>query len=72
MVMDWRARTLPTKVVPVPMVAEEPTCQKMLQGEAELIKITEEADAVIRVESIWKIQTLSGSPAPSRVRVPVS
>jgi hypothetical protein len=61
-VIDWSAMMVPTKVVLVPRVAELPTCQKTLQGLAPLIRITLESLAVIRVEVIWKIQTLFGSP----------
>jgi hypothetical protein len=71
-VIDVSASTLPTKVVVVPMVAELPTCQKTLQGEAPPIRITEEAVAVVSVEPIWKTQTLLESPWPSRTRAPVS
>ena len=44
-----RARILPTNVVPVPSVAELPTCQKTLQAEAPLIRRTDEALAVVSV-----------------------
>ncbi len=71
-VIDVRARMLPTKVEPVPSVAELPTCQNTLQAWAPLMRLTLEADAVVSVEPIWKIQTADGSPWASRVSVPVS
>jgi hypothetical protein len=40
------AITLPWKAVAVPSVAELPTCQKTLHGEAPLTSTTERADAV--------------------------
>ena len=48
-VIEVCARMFPAKVVPVPRVAELPTCQKTLQALAPLIRRTEEADAVVRV-----------------------
>ncbi len=65
---------VPTKVVVVPRVAELPTFQKTLHGSAPSISATlaPVPDPVISVESAWKIQTELGSPAPSRVTVPVS
>jgi hypothetical protein len=56
-----RARTVPTKVEAVPRVAEDVTCQYTLQASAPLISSTLLPDAVIKVESDWKIQTASGS-----------
>ena len=70
--VDCSDMMVPTKLVSVPSVAELPTCQKTLQGEAPLIRTTLLADAVVRVEPIWKIHTALGSPAASRVSVPVS
>ena len=63
---------VPTKAVLVPNVAEVPTCQKTLQGLAPLARTILESVAVIRVDVIWKIQTVSASPWASSVRVPVS
>ena len=47
-VMDVRARMVPTKVEPDPSVAELVTCQKTLQGWPPLMKATELDDAVMR------------------------
>ena len=70
--MEVRASTLPTKEVALPRVAELPTCQKTLQGEAPFIRFTEAEVPVVRDEPIWKIQTLFGSPCASRVRAPAA
>jgi hypothetical protein len=60
-VMDVDAKIFPTKSVPVPNVAELPTCQKTLQGLAPFTNTTAEFEAVMRVDPIWKTQTLLGS-----------
>ena len=39
--------TVPTKLEPVPSVAELPTCQKTLQACAPLVRLTGLADAVV-------------------------
>jgi hypothetical protein len=70
-VIDVRARMLPAKLEPVPRVAELPTCQKTLHAWAPLMKTTRLAEAVISVDSVWKMKTASGSPWPSSVRSPV-
>ncbi len=70
-VIEVKARTLPTKLVPVPKVAELPICQYTLHGLAPLMKLTELADAVVSVEPTWNTQTALGLPWPFRVRVPV-
>ena len=57
-----RARILPVKDVPVPSVAELPTCQNTLQLCAPLIGRTEEVLAVVRVLPIWKMKTALGLP----------
>ncbi len=64
------ASTLPWNAVVVPMVAELPTCQKTLHGEAPLISTTELSDAVVSVEPIMKTNCALGSPCASRVTVP--
>ncbi len=69
-VMEVRAMMVPSKAELVPRVAELPTCQKMLQGSAPLMREIELPGAVTRVEPAWKIQKASGSPAASSVRVP--
>jgi hypothetical protein len=66
-VMEISARMLPMKLVPVPKVAELPTCQKTLAAVAPLISNTFALLAVIRVLPIWKMKT----PLPLRVRFPV-
>ena len=66
------AITLPWNAVVVPSVAELPTCQKTLQGEAPLISSTELADAVVSVEPIMKTNCALASPWASRVSGPVS
>ena len=71
-VADVRARTVPTNCVPVPSVAELPTCQKTLQGEAPFVSRTELFDPVVRVEPARKTKTALGSPWASRVKAPLS
>jgi hypothetical protein len=58
----------PAKLLPVCMVAEVPTCQNTLQGEAPPAKATVAPVAVVRVLPIWKIHT--SVELPVRVRVP--
>lgn len=52
-VIEVNARMFPAKRVPVPIVAELPTCQKTLHGSPPLMSTTEERDAVVRVLPIW-------------------
>ncbi len=52
------------------MVAELPTCQKMLAALAPPASITWRPDVVVSVEAIWKIQTAFELPPASRVRSP--
>ena len=59
-VMDVRARIDPWKLVVVPSVAELPTCQKTLHGEAPLMSFTWLADAVMSVDAAWKTKTAAG------------
>jgi len=68
---EVNARMLPTKVVPVPRVAELPTCQNTLHGEAPLTSATVLLDAVIRVDPAWKMNTELGLFCASKVSVPV-
>ena len=70
-VMDVRARMVPTKVEPDPSVAELVTCQKTLHELAPLMSFTELDDAVTRSDVAWKTQTEFGSFWPSSVSVPV-
>ncbi|KAL5394604.1 hypothetical protein PMIN02_004825 [Paraphaeosphaeria minitans] len=65
------ARMLPAKTVAVPSVAEVPTCQKTLHACAPLMRMTDEAVAVVRVDPIWKTKTVFGSFCASRTSVPV-
>jgi len=71
MVMDVRARIVPTKVEPDPSVAELAICQKTLHELAPLMSFTELDDAVMSDDVAWKTQTEFGSFWPSSVRVPV-
>lgn len=70
-VIEVRARMLPTNTELLPRVAELPTCQKTLQAWAPPISDTTLADAVVKVELVWKMKTEFGSPCPSSVYVPV-
>jgi hypothetical protein len=70
--IEVNAMMVPTKVVLVPSVAELPTCQNTLHGEAPLIRATVLFDAVINVDPAWKMNTALGSPCASRVTVPVN
>ncbi|MDQ0596259.1 hypothetical protein QF037_000604 [Streptomyces canus] len=70
--IDSLARMVPTNEVLVPSVAELPTCQNTLHGDAPLTKLTVLfSAAVVRVEPIWNTQTALGLPWASRVSVPV-
>src|SRR3569833_1442343 len=71
-VSEVNAMIVPTKFEFVPSVAELPTCQNTLHAWAPLIRFTLLAEAVIKVEATWKIQTLLESPWPSKVKVPPS
>jgi len=71
-VMAVRATTFPVNFVPVPMVAELPICQKILQGCAPLITRTTAAEAVVRVEPIWKTKWAFALPLAFSVRIPLS
>src|ERR1700724_635348 len=71
-VMLVSATMLPSSAVPVPRVAELPTCQKMPQLEPPLISSTDEALAVVSVLPILKMNRALGLPCALRVRVPVS
>ena len=64
------AMIVPTKRVPVPSVAEEPTCQKTLHACAPLMSSTVVFEPVISVEPIWKMNTAFGSPWASSVTLP--
>jgi hypothetical protein len=61
-VMDSSAKMCPTKWELVPRVAELPTCQKVRQYRAPLMRFTLLLDAVMSVEAVWNMKTASGSP----------
>ena len=63
--------TLPTNTDPDPSVAELPTCQNTLHACAPLMSVTVLDDPVIRLESVWKMNTELASPAPSSTNGPV-
>jgi hypothetical protein len=69
-VMLVNAIIFPAKVLPTCMVAEEPTCQNTLQGDAPPVKATVAPVAVVRVLPILKIHT--SVELPFSVRVPFS
>jgi hypothetical protein len=69
-VIDVRAMMVPTKAVPVPRVAELPTCQNTLQALTPPMRVTLEFDAVMSVLAIWK--TKMSVELPLSVRLPVS
>src|ERR1700726_1940166 len=69
-VMLADAMTVPTKRVPVPSVAEEPTCQKTLQACGPLLRSPLVFEPVVSVDPIWKINTAFGSPCASSVTLP--
>ena len=71
MLMSVSAITVPTNVVPVPSVAELPTCQYTWQGLAPRMSATVLLLAVMRVDPARKMNTASGSFSASRVSVPV-
>src|SRR4051794_15100230 len=73
-VMLVRARMSPTNDVPVPSVAELPTCQYTLLQLLPplLITVTEELLAVVSVLPILKRNSAFGLPRASRVSAPVS
>ena len=74
MVMLVSARICPSNAVPVPSVAELPTCQNTSHpGIAPpLIVTTDELLAVVSVLPIWKTNCAFGFPWSLRVSVPVS
>jgi hypothetical protein len=69
-VIDVNARMFPLNVEYVPRVAELPTCQKMLQAEAPLARITWLPLPVVSVDPIWKMNTAAEFPLASRVSFP--
>ncbi len=71
-VMLVRAIRFPRNVVPVPSVAELPTCHQTSQPSAPLMRLTVAALAVVSALPIWKMKRAFLVPWPSRVRGPVS
>src|SRR5947209_13542134 len=71
-VMLVSATMLPSSEVPVPRVAELPTCQNTPQFDPPLIKSTDAALAVVSVLPILKMKAALELPCASRVRVPVN
>src|SRR6185503_2752227 len=69
-VMLVRAMMLPCHCDPVPIVAEEPTCQYTFFACAPLISTT--FPAVVSPVPAWKTKVALGSPPPSSVRLPVT
>ena len=63
MLIDCRAKMLPTKFEPPFKVAELPTCQKTLHSWAPLIMFTTLPVAAVSVESVWKMNTVLALPA---------
>ena len=63
---------LPANLLPLPMVAELPTCQYTSQAWPPLIIVTVELVVVVSVLPIWKTNTASASPWASSVRAPLS
>jgi hypothetical protein len=70
-VVDIAAKMVPAKVVRVPSVADEPTCQKILQACAPPVSTTEELVPVISVEPNRKTKRAFGSPWPLSVEIPL-
>ncbi len=66
-VMLVSAMTVPTKAVPVPIVAELPTCQNTLQAWAPLVSRTDALLPVINVLPVLNSQIAFASPPASRV-----
>ncbi|HEY4451290.1 MAG TPA: hypothetical protein VGN13_06820 [Solirubrobacteraceae bacterium] len=64
------AITVPTKRVPVPNVADEPTCQKTLHAWAPLTSWTAVLEPVVNVDAIWKMNTALGLPSALRITLP--
>jgi hypothetical protein len=69
-VMLANAIIFPAKLVPVWMVAEDPTCQYTLHGDAPPAKATLAPVAVVSVLPTWNIHT--SLALPESVRVPFS
>src|SRR5436309_4036912 len=73
-VMVVRAMMFPENVLPVPSVAELPTCQKRFGGQVVppvLVRTTDDALAVVSVLPILNRKSAFGLPWKLRVSVPV-
>ena len=70
-VIEVAARMFPTNSVPVPSVADVPTCQKTLHSCAPLVSVTMLFDAVTSVDAVLKMKTELGSLFPSSINEPV-
>ena len=71
-VTEAAARIFPWNKLPVPKVAELPTCQNTLHGNPPPVSRTVDPDAVIREDPIWKYHASLAEPVPARVKVPVT
>ena len=71
-VMEVNASMFPLNEVPLPMVAELPTCQVTFLAWAPPLRITfpPAPPMVVKSDAIWKIHTAFASPCASRVRSP--
>jgi hypothetical protein len=70
-VIAQAARIVPANDECAPVPAVPVTCQKTWEAWAPLVSLTMLLSAVFRAALTWKMKTASGSPLPSRVRVPV-
>jgi hypothetical protein len=70
--IEVSARIVPLKAVPVSIVAELPTCQKMLQDCAPPVRTTLLPEPVMSEDPAWKIQTSLGPPERVSGTGPVS
>lgn len=61
---------VPLNKLPVPSVADDPTCQKTLQANAPLRSTTLEPDPITRLLLSWKFHLSDADPVPVRIKVP--
>jgi hypothetical protein len=71
-VTEAAARIFPWNKLPVPKVAELPTCQNTLHANPPPVSRTLDPDAVVREDPIWKYHASLAEPVPARVKVPVT
>ena len=69
-VMEAQGQDVAVENRAVPMVAELPTCQKILEALAAPVRMIWRPEVMVKVEAIWKMKTALGSPCASRVRSP--